>query len=166
MLILLRIIYYVELQVDVRECPTSFIKPQKLESTEDATQEQDSWFWITSSSNTWAHSRRRKRKRQQSLTDDASHKSRYTLEKNILENTDIDDKNGGKSGQIKEQKYFSNHDKEQGQEHTVAGCLFHCFLALRIDHGKVTFDFEWIFGSDKDALNQFAVFIGKQLNIT
>ena len=112
--------------------------------------------WLTACENTWSHSRRKRRKGGSkqpvkrictvgSNSDQTLTKSLETL------NNDSNNVNNVKTAE----------QAENPSSMSYRPCLFHCLLSVEKTENGVSVDLTWIFGSDKDSLNQFCCFLAK-----
>ena len=147
--------------------------------------------WVTAAENTWAHSRRKRRRKgsQKMESDGNSCQKRGSDEKDgkiqsaKKQCTDqkCREQTSGNDNQISHHQNnirpsISNSEVEIGNSshsvHVIEGssvcepskvCLFHCLLSIEETEDGVSVDFTWIFGSDKDSLNQFCCFVAKSI---
>ena len=145
--------------------------------------------WVTAAENTWSHSRRKRRRKgsQKKESGGNSCQKRNRNEDQILPakkhctDQKCTEQTLGNDNQI-----LHNHNSiEPSNSHlgveignssqsvleiegsSVNGpskvCLFHCLLSIEETEDGVSVDFTWIFGSDKDSLNQFCCFVAKSI---
>ena len=145
--------------------------------------------WVTAAENTWAHSRRKRRRKgsqkresdgNSCLTRDENEdqilpaKKQYTDQISSEQTLRIDNQILHKHNNI--EPSISNSEVEIGNSshsvHVIEGssvcepskvCLFHCLLSIEETEEGVSVDFTWIFGSDKDSLNQFCCYVAKSI---
>ncbi|KAL5254074.1 hypothetical protein ACHWQZ_G013737 [Mnemiopsis leidyi] len=136
--------------------------------------------WVTAAENTWAHNRRKRRKRGSqkresdgngSLTQSgkrhcSDEKSSEQTLRNDNQSSDTQNSIDIKSNSLAE-KVDSSHSVLDITSSSVSEsskvCLFHCLLSVEESEEGVSVDFTWIFGSDKDCLNQFCCFVAKSI---
>ena len=69
----------------------------------------------------------------------------------------------GKTGDCEIRREIVGEPEQSSGSQSGPSCLFYCLMTLENQGETISVDFNWIFGFDKDSLNQFCCFLAKKV---
>ena len=151
-----------ELGVRVVKCPGESSDRYCRDSKCPGESRDQYCAWLTAPRNTWSHSRRKRRKEKLEAFQPKKFCSDSVPVKDLTCDT--------QTVCCNEVEMLSYSRSEIIEPNSVSGeisksCLFHCLMSSRRNEANTVVEFQWIFGSDKDSLNQFCSYISKSVEI-